>query len=230
MIWRDLISPKHGFRLLITRASLIPMVASAFWFKPAENPEEMLGRLGTRSWFENSLETCTFTAAGWTPHGLLLSIGDTAEHNAVEWLRCDDWDRYNEPDQWTVERVQGEVRSELGSAPAFQFWGVAPGANPDALLLGGDVNEARCMRRPCTMRHHRLFDGWPGRIPEGSNLTHVVGVIRRPAPEVSTNVVFCGASTPPTGRELLAASSLQRMRFISRIWVNSQMAGRQNPT
>ncbi|MCH2151391.1 MAG: hypothetical protein MK075_07130, partial [Phycisphaerales bacterium] len=82
-----------------------------------------------------------FHSAGWTPHGLLLSIGDTAEHNAVEWLRCDDWDRYNEPDQWTVERVQGEVRSELGSAPAFQFWGVAPGANPDALLLGGDVNE-----------------------------------------------------------------------------------------
>ena len=132
-----------------------------------------------------------FHSAGWTPHGLLLSIGDTAEHNAVEWLRCDDWDRYNEPDQWTVERVQGEVRSELGSAPAFQFWGVAPGANTDALLLGGDVNEGAVYEAtlhnetPPTFR--RLAGTHPG---GGSNLTHVVGVIRRPAPEVSTNVVL----------------------------------------
>ena len=132
-----------------------------------------------------------FHSAGWTPDGVLLSIGDTAEHNAVEWLRCADWDRYNEPDQWTVERVQGDLRSDLGSAPAFQFWGVAPGANISTLLLGGDINEGAVYE--ATLQHDLppTFRRLAGTHPGGtSSLTHVVGVIRRPAPEVSTKVVL----------------------------------------
>ena len=132
-----------------------------------------------------------FHSAGWTPHGLLLSIGDTAEHNAVEWLRCADWERYDEPDQWMVERVQGDIRTDLGSAPAFQFWGVAPGATTNSLLLGGDINEGAVYE--ATMHHEMppTFRRLAGTHPGGtSSLTHVVGVIRRPAPEVSTKVVL----------------------------------------
>ena len=132
-----------------------------------------------------------FHSAGWTPNGLLLSIGDTAEHNAVEWLRCGDWDRYNEPDQWTVDRVQGEVRSELGSARAFQFWGVAPGAHTNTLLLGADVNEGAVYEATLYEDAPPIFQRLAGTHHGGDdNLTHVVGVVRRPAPEVSTKVVL----------------------------------------
>ena len=132
-----------------------------------------------------------FHSAGWTPNGLLLSLGDTAEHNAVEWLRCADWDRYDDPAQWTVERVQGAMRSDLGSAPAFQFWGVAPGATINDLLLGGDINEGAVYEASMKPEEPPTFRRLAGTHPGGpSNLTHVVGVIRRPAPEVSTKVVF----------------------------------------
>ena len=131
-----------------------------------------------------------FHSAGWTPNGLLLGIGDTAEHNAVEWLRCADWERYDELDQWTVERVQGDMRSDLGSAPAFQFWGVAPGATTNSLLLGGDINEGAVYEATVHNQMPPTFRRLAGTHPGGrSNLTHVVGVIRRPAPEVSTKVV-----------------------------------------
>ena len=76
-----------------------------------------------------------FHSAGWTSHGLLLSIGDTAEHNAVEWLRCSDWERYDEPDQWTVERVQGDIRTDLSSAPSVRTGGL-PRSHPAFSLAG----------------------------------------------------------------------------------------------
>ncbi|MAV55040.1 MAG: hypothetical protein CMJ28_03705 [Phycisphaerae bacterium] len=132
-----------------------------------------------------------FHSAGWTPNGLLLSIGDTAEHNAVEWLRCADWDDYSNPDQWTVERVQGMERSDLGSAPAFQFWGVAPGAHANSLLLGADIDDGALYEATLNSEAAPVFQRRVGTHPGGlSQLTHVVGVIRRPSPEVSTKVVF----------------------------------------
>ena len=97
----------------------------------------------------------------------------------------------DEPDQWTVDRVQGDIRTDLGSAPAFQFWGVAPGATTNSLLLGGDINEGAVYE--ATMHHEMppTFRRLAGTHPGGtSSLTHVVGVIRRPAPEVSTKVVL----------------------------------------
>ena len=86
--------------------------------------------------------------------------------------------------------VQGDMRSDLGSAPAFQFWGVAPGATTKSLLLGGDINEGAVYEATMHNEMPPTFRRLAGTHPGGrSNLTHVVGVIRRPAPEVSTKVV-----------------------------------------
>ena len=71
-----------------------------------------------------------FHSAGWTPHGLLLSIGDTAEHNAVECHALIGSGTTNQiSGRWSV---QGDIRTDLGSAPAFRF-GVAPGATTNSL-------------------------------------------------------------------------------------------------
>lgn len=78
-----------------------------------------------------------YHVAGWTPDGVAVGIGDS-EFNRVALLRCADWDRYDDPSQWTiVPRWQGDTAD---GAPilANQFWACCAGNHPSTLLVGGD--------------------------------------------------------------------------------------------
>jgi hypothetical protein len=78
-----------------------------------------------------------YHAAGWTPAGVVLAIGDSI-HNRVALLRCQDWDRYDDPTQWTVvPRWQGDAPDGT-RVPVNQFWACCCGNDLDTLLVGGD--------------------------------------------------------------------------------------------
>ena len=78
-----------------------------------------------------------YHVAGWTPNGMVLSIGDSTK-SRLALLRCEDWDRYEDSDLWSIlPRWQGGV---LGGdqVPINQFWACAPGTRLNELLIGGD--------------------------------------------------------------------------------------------
>ena len=77
-----------------------------------------------------------YHAAGWTPNGLVLSIGDSTR-SRLALLRCEDWGRYEDSGLWTaVPRWQGGAGED--QVLVNQFWAVAPGNELNQLLVGGD--------------------------------------------------------------------------------------------
>lgn len=130
-----------------------------------------------------------FHCAGWTPNGVVLSIGDSSL-NEVKLLRCADWRRFQDLSQWTVESYFHGFASAGGDlGGAHQFWGVAPGVGLNDLLIGGDnVSSAICSLevpsapgKRATFRH--VYGLPPGDLGDQGNTALTCNVIVRPTPE-----------------------------------------------
>lgn len=153
-----------------------------------------------------------YHAAGWTPSGVVLAIGDSI-FNRVALLRCEDWDLYDDPKQWSVNpRWQGNA-PDGSRVPVNQFWACCSGNDLDGLLVGGDNVSAAVYSvqvppvgddSPPTFRP--LFGDQPATLLDGS-----IGVttswVHRDRPEAMGPIVarYCfDGGYPQFSRSLLS--------------------------
>jgi hypothetical protein len=135
-----------------------------------------------------------YHVAGWTPSGVVLAIGDSL-FNRVALLRCADWDRYDDPDQWTIiPRWQGDA-PDGSPVLANQFWACCAGNDLDHLIIGGDNVSAAIygLDVPGTgdespPRFERVFGEQPSTLFDGDSAT-TASWIHRDRPETAGPVV-----------------------------------------
>ncbi len=154
-----------------------------------------------------------YHVAGWTPSGVVLAIGDSL-FNRVTLLRCADWDRYDEPDQWTViPRWQGDA-PDGSQVLANQFWACCAGNDLDHLIIGGDNVSAAIygldvppLGDESPPRFDRVFGDQPSALFDGESAT-TASWIHRDRPEILGPVVarhVCeGGGYPQFSRALMS--------------------------
>ncbi len=130
-----------------------------------------------------------FHVAGWTPNGVLLSIGDS-EESEVKLFRCADWKHFADPTQWSVEDgFHGAIENGVPSGGANQFWACAPGSHANELLVGADnVSGAiYSIEIPDTPGKRATFSCRfgvpPGDEGDQGNSSLTCNVLQRPTPE-----------------------------------------------
>lgn len=154
-----------------------------------------------------------YHVAGWTPSGVVLAIGDSL-YNRVALLRCADWDRYDDPAQWTiVPRWQGDA-PDGSQVLANQFWACCAGNDPDHLIIGGDNVSAAIYGLDVPPpgddsppRFDRVFGDQPSTLFDGETAT-TASWVHRDRPEILGPVVarhVCeGGGFPQFSRALMS--------------------------
>ncbi len=154
-----------------------------------------------------------YHVAGWTPSGMVLAIGDSLL-NRVALLRCADWNRYDEPDQWTIiPRWQGDA-PDGSQVLANQFWACCAGNDLDHLVIGGDNVSAGIYGLDVPPpgdetppRFDRVFGEQPSALFDGDSAT-TSSWIHRDRPEVAGPIVaryVCeGGGYPQFSRALMS--------------------------
>ncbi len=130
-------------------------------------------------------------AAAWTPNGVLLSIGDSADsevlllkHEAgTSWLDSDNWTTWH--DMHGAPLADGEG----GDVGANQFWSVAPGIEPNTVICGGDNVSGAIMRTIVPedpldgIRFERLWGVQPADTGDGGAAQCTCSSMHRASPE-----------------------------------------------
>ena len=154
-----------------------------------------------------------YHVAGWTPSGVVLAIGDS-QFNRVALLRCADWDRYDEPGQWTIiPRWQGDA-PDGSQVLANQFWACCAGNDPDHLVIGGDNVSAAIYGLDVPPpgddsppRFDRVFGDQPSTLFDGESAT-TASWVHRDRPEIGGPIVarhVCeGGGYPQFSRALMS--------------------------
>ncbi len=130
-----------------------------------------------------------FHAAGWTPRGVLLAIGDS-EESEVKLFRCSDWQHFTDQARWAVEdSFHGAIDVDGAAGGANQFWACAPGSHLNELLVGADnvsgaifsieIPDSAGKRATFVRR----FGVPPGDESDQGNSAVTCNVLQRPAPE-----------------------------------------------
>lgn len=167
----------HGGQLFLMRA-FRPHERAAWQFEGPTLLYEEIGPPGRH-----------FHCAGWTPNGIVLSIGDS-ELSEVKVLRCSDWKHFQDKSRWSIEdNFHGLAGPSGVLGSANQFWGCAPGRHLNELLVGGDnISSAICrLEVPAEQGKRAAFKHvWglpPGDLGDQGNTALTCNVIVRPTPE-----------------------------------------------
>jgi len=135
-----------------------------------------------------------FHAAGWTPNGVTISIGDATKSRLVL-AKCSDWENYDDPTNWTViPRWQGQLGDGVTQVTTNQFWSCCPANDVNNLICGGDnVSSAILdLEVPESEEHLPVFRemlGFQPSILAYGTAGNTVGWLQRSTPQTNGPVV-----------------------------------------
>ena len=170
-----------------------------------------------------------FHSAGWTPRGLILSIGDNADNSEVKLFTApsDDWSTLTYSDTEPAATLTKTDAWHGGDGITGNQWvGACVGKDINTLLVGGDettnlIYEITIPESPASEvpPFHGVYGWKPEMDGAATGKRHIGLYCKRPAPERNTDVLWQGyhETDESQDRRLLYSPNAQNFCTMARI-------------